>query len=163
MKSKKYIYLLIISFMISAGGFVSNAQQLAEKKKQEHQAVIDLLQNYISSHPRKSDPSYNRTDAIGKYNDPLSVQLRKSAAFNDRKSFLMNGNKIKVGLTNYGGIGMGYGGIRTVTELLWHGSPYIFQFTPLVGASVPDAANPSKRLHIISDGLNDYPQYNLPM
>lgn len=161
MKIKKYIYLILISFFIAADGFVSNAQQLTEKKKQEHQAVIDLLHNYISSHPRKSDPAYNRTDAIKKYQDPLSVQLRKSAAFNDRKSFLMNGNKIKVGLTNYGGIGMGYGGIRTVTELLWHGSPYIFQFTPLVGASVPDAANPSKRLHIISDGLNDYPQYNL--
>lgn len=147
---------MMILFSIFFAG-VCNSQTREEKRKQEHQAVIDLVNEYMAKHPAPN-VSKSETDAVDKYK---YSGLRKSSAYGDRKSFLMNGNKIKVGLTNYGGIGEGYGGIREITELVWHGSPYIFQFTPLVGASVPDARNPQKRLHIISDGLNDWPQYNL--
>ncbi|MDP4175011.1 MAG: hypothetical protein Q8933_13625 [Bacteroidota bacterium] len=163
MKKNFNYLLLIIYFLIICPDTKIFSQDQEQKKKQEHQAVIDLINNYIKANPRKSDPSYNRVPASEKYglSESLNKGLRKSSAFSDRKSFLMNGNKIKVGLTNYGGIGQGYGGIREVTELVWHGSPYIFQFSPLVGASVPDSRDPNKRIHIISDGLNDWPQYGL--
>jgi hypothetical protein len=83
--------------------------------------------------------------------------LGKTQGMKDRKSFIMNGNKITVELFNYGGIGPGYGLTRGLTNLVWRNLDYIFQFCPIVGASVPDSANPSKRIHIISDALNDYP------
>ncbi|MCU7495543.1 MAG: hypothetical protein HF314_00930 [Ignavibacteria bacterium] len=157
MKRKIHIKLLLaVIFTITVlNGIILPQSSREEKRKQEHQAVIDLINDYMSKHPAENKISSNKTDE--KYN--VLGRLHKSSAFGDRKSFLMNGNKIKVGLTNYGGIGEGYGGIREITELVWHGSPYIFQFTPLVGASVPDSRDPlgKKRIHIISDGLNDYP------
>lgn len=162
MKNNKHILVFTLLLLICFSDSLIFAQQDREaKRKQEHQAVIDLINDYISKNPRKSNPEYNRVPAEEKYKAPGSGALRKSSTFSDRKSFLMNGNKVKVGLTNYGGIGMGYGGIREVTELLWHGAPYIFQFSPLVGAAVPDPNNPGKRMHIISDGLNDWPTYGL--
>ncbi|HEX2867938.1 MAG TPA: hypothetical protein VHO03_12890 [Ignavibacteriales bacterium] len=154
-----YNVLFTALFLVTCynGKLFSQNQSREVKRQQEHQAVIDLINNYISKHPAPEKKA--ASEDIDKYK--YSGSLHKSQGYSDRKSFLMNGNKIKVGLTNYGGIGEGYGGIREITELVWHGSPYIFQFTPLVGASVPDSRDPKKRLHIISDGLNDWPQYNL--
>ncbi|MCU7490951.1 MAG: hypothetical protein ACM3UR_06280 [Bacteroidota bacterium] len=160
MKRKIHIKLFIaIIFLLTVYCGINQAQSREEMRRQEHQAVINLINDYISKHPAKV--SSGSSESNGKY-DYAGSGLRKTTGFRDRKSFLMNGNKIKVGLTNYGGIGEGYGGIREITELVWHGSPYIFQFSPLVGASVPDSRNPQKRIHIISDGLNDWPSWNLP-
>lgn len=151
--SKTYILLLIIL----AAATVSNAQDRAAKRAAEHQAVIDLMNRTLPKYPVVKSTSEKD---VKKH---IQMRMDKSSALKERrKSFLMNGNKIRVGLTNYGGIGMGYGGIREVTELVWRESPYIFQFGPLVGASVPHPTIPGKRLHIVSDGLNDWPQYNLP-
>ena len=83
--------------------------------------------------------------------------LEKPEGVSDRKSILMNGNKITVELHNYGGIGPGYGLTRGVSNLIWRNIDYIFQFCPLIGASVPDPSDSSKRIHIISDALNEYP------
>jgi hypothetical protein len=75
----------------------------------------------------------------------------------------MNGNKIKVLLTDYGGIGGGYdfANNREFGNVIWKGVPYVFQFIPVVGAAVPDATNPNKKLHIISDALDDYELHGL--
>ena len=69
----------------------------------------------------------------------------------------MNGNKITTRLYNYGGVAPGYGLLRAVDNLVWKNSDYLFQSCPFVGAAVPDANDPTKRHHIISDALNDYP------
>ena len=70
----------------------------------------------------------------------------------------MNGNKITTTISNYGGIGPGYGVIRGVNNMVWRNLDYVFQFCPIVGASVPDARNSLNRIHIISDALWDYPR-----
>ena len=62
--------------------------------------------------------------------------LNKNTANEDRKSFFMNGNNVAVEIENYGGIAPGLGGIREITNLIWRDAPYIFQFCPIVGASV---------------------------
>src|SRR5512143_264071 len=87
--------------------------------------------------------------------DP-GLSLGKTLARKDRKSFFMNGNKISTEVYNYGGIGPGYGGLRGVNNGVWHNLDYIFQFCPIVGASVRSAADSTKKLHIVSDGLWDY-------
>jgi hypothetical protein len=92
--------------------------------------------------------------------DPGS-SLDKSMARRDRKSFFMNGNRISTDVTNYGGVGPGYDAIRGVNNGIWHNLDYIFQFCPIIGASVPAAADSTKKLHIISDGLWDYPYTGL--
>ncbi|NOX64254.1 MAG: hypothetical protein GXO85_00300 [Chlorobi bacterium] len=56
---------------------------------------------------------------------------------------------------NYGGIAPGYGLIRGVNNFVWKDLSYVFQFCPIVGAEVTDTSG--KKIHIISDGLNDYP------
>jgi hypothetical protein len=91
---------------------------------------------------------------------PEPSSLAKTAgtqAQKDRKSYFMNGNRIVVELYNYGGIAPGYDALRAVNNLVWRNLDYAFQFCPIVGASVPDAWIPSRRLHIISDALYDYP------
>jgi hypothetical protein len=85
--------------------------------------------------------------------------LRKTAGQADRKSFFMNGNKIATEVYNYGGIAPGYGLIRGVNNVVWNHLDYVFQFCPIVGASVPDPRYPDRQIRIISDGLNDYPNY----
>jgi len=95
---------------------------------------------------------YDRKEPSGE-NRPLSTLYLNRG----RKSFLMNGNKITTDVYNYGGVAPGYGLIRGVSNVVWHNLDYVFQFCPLVGASVPSANDPTKQLHIISDGLNDYP------
>ena len=62
----------------------------------------------------------------------------------DRKSYFMNGNKIATQLFNYGGIAPGYDALRAVNNVVWHNLDYVFQFCPIVGASVPDPRTPGK-------------------
>jgi hypothetical protein len=66
----------------------------------------------------------------------------------------MNGNNVAVEIENYGGIAPGLNSIREITNLIWRDAPYIFQFCPIVGASVIDTSG--NRIHIITDGMNDY-------
>ena len=88
---------------------------------------------------------------------PSLAKTSGTMAQKDRKSFFMNGNRIAVELYNYGGIAPGYDALRAVNNLVWRNLDYAFQFCPIVGASVPDAWVPGKRLHIVSDALWDYP------
>lgn len=80
----------------------------------------------------------------------------KISSLQDRKSVIMTNNNISVFVSNYGGIGPGYGGFTT-ERFYWKNLSYVFQFSPVVGASVPDPDNSSNRLHIISDAVWDYP------
>jgi hypothetical protein len=51
--------------------------------------------------------------------------------------------------------------LRDILGLVWRDAPYIFQFSPIIGAQVPNALNPSSIFHIISDGLYDFSQAGL--
>jgi hypothetical protein len=88
---------------------------------------------------------------------PPLAKTSGTMAQRDRKSFFMNGNRIAVDIYNYGGIAPGVDALRAVNNLVWRNLDYAFQFCPIVGASVPDAWVPGKRVHIISDALWDYP------
>jgi hypothetical protein len=133
---------------------VAQVRQAADKKQQDAQALEDYLRKGANSSPMAQPPdaTARQKDASGQ-NSPLSTTYLNRG----RKSFLMNGNKITTVVYNYGGIGPGYPPLRGVADVVWHNLSYVFQFCPLVGASVPSAYNPAARLHIISDGLNDYP------
>ncbi len=96
-------------------------------------------------------------DGFSQGKDAAAVGLARTLGEKDRKTFLMNGNKITTTISNYGGIGPGYGVIRGVNNMVWRNLDYVFQFCPIVGASVPDARNSLNRIHIISDALWDYP------
>lgn len=150
-----FIAAIFLVFCFIAAANAQSGEKSAQA--QEIEKVKAYLQKYNFY---KKD--YVKTDNTGKKTDEVSGKyVRKITADSDRKSYLMNGNKIQVELTNYGGIGTGYGGIREISDVVWKGLPYVFQFVPIVGASVPDARDPSKRLHIISDAINDWAAYNL--
>ena len=69
----------------------------------------------------------------------IRSSMGKISGVQDRKSYFMNGNKIAVELYNYGGIAPGYGLLRGVNNLVWRNLDYVFQFCPIVAASVPDS------------------------
>lgn len=153
LKSKiKYlsISLLIISFCTSS--IFSQSEIIKEKKKAEFQAVKDFINQKMMLAPKNPNP----ISSDEKYS---MKSLQKSLGEKDRKSFFMNGNNVAVEIENYGGIAPGFGGIREITNLIWRDAPYIFQFCPIVGASVVDTAG--KRIHIITDGMNDYDRAGL--
>lgn len=160
MKILKLFSLYLLAIIIGAA-FLSErtliAQTAADKQKTSQagfQAVKDFIAQKMAQPKGRSIPGLKKGNDSG----PL---LSKINLKRDRKSFLMNGNKIQVELTDYGGIGTGYGGIRAISDVVWKGLPYVFQFVPIIGASVPDDTNPQKRLHIISDAINDYAIHNL--
>lgn len=150
-----FIIAAVFVFCSVAGVNAQTGDKAA--RAQEIERIKTYLQNY-NFFKKDYVSSNNKAEKTG---DVTGKSLRKTTANSDRKSYLMNGNKIQVELTNYGGIGTGYGGIREISDIVWKGLPYVFQFVPIVGASVPDASNPSKRLHIISDAINDWAVYNL--
>ncbi len=149
-------YLIVFTFLSSS---LSVAQKLDPKTKAEHQAVKDYIQRVMQNNPAKNNflkESLPKKDGGGK--------LLKTAGMKDRKNYIMNGNKVLTYVTNFGGIGGGYSlePNRILGGVVWKGLPNVFQFAPIVGASVPDARDPNKRLHIISDALDDYPHSARP-
>ncbi len=155
----KYIntFLLIFTFVLSS---FTAAQKANPKTTREHQAVKDYIQQQLQNGSQVKR-FLNSPDK----NESKAGKLSKTTGIKDRKSFIMNGNKILVYVTNFGGIGGGYTldqSSRYLGDVVWKGLPYVFQFVPIVGASVPDARNPNKRLHIISDALDDYPHSARP-
>ncbi len=137
------IFLLCPTFL--------NAQQNSAKEI-EHKSVKDLI-NSISIQNLNSK-SYT---SIGDFQKGVVKKLQKIKGHKDRKYYFMNGNKISTNIYNYGGIAPGYGLLRNVNNVVWRGVSYVFQFCPFVAASVPSGYDPTKRLHIVSDGLWDYP------
>ncbi|MCX6151531.1 MAG: hypothetical protein NTX22_13450 [Ignavibacteriales bacterium] len=156
----KYVNNFLIIFFILFSSF-SFAQLLDLKTAEEHQAVKDYIQRKINERAQAKNYLNVTSSAV---KDGNGGKLLKTTGMKDRKNYIMNGNKILVEVTNFGGIGGGYSiePNRILGNVVWKGLPYIFQFVPIVGASVPDAANPNKRLHIISDALDDYPHSARP-
>src|SRR5512141_1549633 len=143
------VFALLVGLPVAALG---QARKVDAKTAEEIQIIKSALGGMLSTSPASSavpGEAVRHKDASSE-NRPLGVDLLNRG----RKSVLMNGNKIAVDVFNYGGIGPGYGLIRGVSNVVWHNLSYVFQFCPIVGASVPFAADTSRRLHIISDGLN---------
>ncbi len=157
LKNKNYLLIVQLIFFLIVINTVVLPQKTTQQKQTEHQAVIDYIQTHFPDYPVNINPQ----------NPSLKMDadnsLRKIAGEKDRKNYIMNGNNIICQIWNYGGIGGGLGGegLRDRLDLVWRDLPYIFQFCPLVGGSVPSATNPNKRLHIISDGLYDYSNVGL--
>ncbi|MGE5797272.1 MAG: hypothetical protein ACM34N_10830 [Ignavibacteria bacterium] len=148
----------LISFFILFSGSLT-AQNLDSKTLREHQAVKD----YIAREESKRNSYNSSPDAPAYAKKDEGGSLAKTSRTKNYKTVLMNGNKIKILLTDYGGIGGGYdfANNREFGNVIWKGVPYVFQFIPVVGAAVPDASNPNKKLHIISDALDDYELHGL--
>ncbi len=147
----KLSYILLLFLMLSPVVF---GQSVDERRAAEHQAVKDLLQQMGM---QQAQAQQGAEKAPAKEDVWKAGGIKKVNAQADRKSFLMNGNKITTRLYNYGGVAPGYGLLRAVDNLVWKNSDYLFQSCPFVGAAVPDANDSTKRIHIISDALNDYP------
>ncbi len=147
----KMFFKLILFFALASISTASFAQSVSGKKVEEHKAVKDFMMKAI-----QQEKANNNTATVLRKKDNNSESMLKTQQQAQRKSYFMNGNKISTDIFNYGGIGPGYGLLRGVNNFVWHNLSYVFQFCPIVGASVPDANNPSKRIHIISDGLHDY-------
>lgn len=148
MKIKYFItVLLILPFLCLT--ILAQPEEVKQRRQIEHQAVKDFLYNKLLTAPVSTNPSNSGSLKYSQQN-----YLKKNTANEDRKSFFMNGNNVAVEIENYGGIGPGFGGIREITNLIWRDAPYIFQFCPIVGASVVDTSG--NRIHIITDGMNDW-------
>ncbi len=159
-KSFRFFTVLLLStFFLASFSF---SQSKEERRAQEHAAVKNYINQHWNSQPVNKNKESN-TSGKTKYEYFREVyeSFAKTQNHERRKSFFMNGNKISTDIFNYGGIGPGYGLLRGINNFVWNGLDYVFQFCPIVGASVPDANDPEKRLHIISDGLWDYPQQQL--
>lgn len=146
----KLTYLkLVICFLplLVESGF-AQSESVKQRRSVEHQQVRDYLNYKFSISPVNTNSTNTKSEKYSLRN------LLKATGDADRKSFFMNGNNVSVEIENYGGIAPGYGGIREITNLIWRDAPYIFQFCPIVGASVVDTTG--KRIHIITDGMNDY-------
>lgn len=162
LKSKFWNILSLILISLTIQNSVEAQESKEDRRAREHQAVIDFMNERLMSYPVNLNPF---DQSVDKYSmvDRLSKRLGKLNATADRKRYLMNGNNVRVEIWNYGGIGPGYPGadLRDLLGMVWRDAPYIFQFTPIVGASVPSANDPNQRIRIISDGLYDYNYANL--
>ncbi len=143
---KKIFLLILISYYIFA--------QENQKISPALQPLLEYQSKYSTIFKGEVDNNYN-SPKIDKYEK--NNLLYKTNSRYPRKSVLMNGNKIKTVIHNYGGIGLGYGGrtTRNLGSMVWKDMPYVFQFSPIVGASV--VGSDGKRYHIITDGIDDYP------
>ena len=96
-------------------------------------------------------PAFTQSQVATKADTP--PWLAKQNSSSDRKTFLMNGNQIVGNIYNYGGIAPGLGLLRHVNNMVWHGLGDIYQFGPLVAASVRDTVG--RLVRISSDAIND--------
>jgi hypothetical protein len=148
--------LLIILILSVCGSFLFAQNQTDESKRQaEHEAVKNHLDERLSN--QKPPAVVNNNAKIDKYS--VSNGLQKTTGFEDRKTAIMNGNRITVQVSNYGGISPGFGLIRHVNGFVWNDLGYVFTFGPVVGAEVVDEKGDT--VHIISDALNDYVSFGL--
>jgi len=155
MKRQIFLVLTLSSlFFISTLSFAQdNYEQL---RKNEREKVKEYFWQMHANSPRSNRlPESSKTELN---NFPGKINAPAKTAFHERrKNYFMNGNRVLSEIYNYGGIAPGYDLLRGVNNGVWRGSSYIFQFCPIIAASVSDKDDPNKRLHIISDGLWDYP------
>ncbi|MCX8010564.1 MAG: hypothetical protein N3A61_05380, partial [Ignavibacteria bacterium] len=150
----KFTIATLIVLCLSANYIYSQSSSVDIKRKTEIQAVKE----YFEMMKSKMQTQIDNTSIQGKnYKFTSENKLSKTTAYKDRKHYFMNGNSIKTEIYNYGGIAPGYNLLRNVNNGVWKKLGYIFQFSPFAAASVPDSRDTTKRLHIVSDGLNDYP------
>src|SRR4030066_1282300 len=155
MKRLISIILIIISFFfISTFSFSQDKNEQLRKNEREKTKEY-FLQMHAKS-PRSNGLHESSKTELNNFPGKIKV-LPKTAFHERRKNYFMNGNRVLSEIYNYGGIAPGYDLLRGVNNGVWRGSSYIFQFCPIIAASVPDKNDPNKRLHIISDGLWDYP------
>lgn len=152
LKKQSYFLIVQLIFFLLVFNDITLSQKIDQQKQAEHQAIIDYIQSNYLNYPINNNQNNTNTKENG------NTSLRKIQGEQDRKSYIMNGNNITCQIWNYGGVGAGLPGegLRDRLDLVWRDLPYIFQFSPFVGASVPSALNPEQRLHIISDGMYDY-------
>lgn len=150
----RFFLTLVLVLPFIASSIMAQPESVKQRRQIEHQKIKDFLQSKLLNAPTSTNKS--NTGSL-KYS--YQNYLGKVTGNEDRKSFFMNGNNISVEIENYGGIAPGFGGIREITNLIWRDAPYIFQFCPIVGASVVDTSG--KRIHIITDGMNDYDRAGL--
>jgi hypothetical protein len=156
-KMKKLFNLLLVIALV-----VLFCKESVSQTVKQHE--INSIKNFIDRVKSVTPEKPTNHGLITKESvegETSNFTLNKITGAKDRKSYLMNGNRISTYVFNYGAIGPGYGVLRGKGNVVWRGQDYIFQFCPFVGASVPDNNNSSKRLHIISDALWDYPTRNL--
>ena len=155
MKRQIFLVLTLSSlFFISTLSFAQdNYEQL---RKNEREKVKEYFWQMHANSPRSNRlPESSKTELN---NFPGKINAPAKTAFHERrKNYFMNGNRVLSEIYNYGGIAPGYDLLRGVNNGVWRSSSYIFQFCPIIAASVSDKDDPNKRLHIISDGLWDYP------
>ncbi|MCD6374532.1 MAG: hypothetical protein J7L94_03335 [Caldisericaceae bacterium] len=97
------------------------------------------------------------------YNQWINNILAKTMGGTKRQTAIMNGNKITAQIYNYGSISNAG---NHITDIVWNGLGYAYEFGPLVGAEVPvlDDKHPDTIVrfengqkkfyaHVISDGL----------
>lgn len=147
----KIFSLLLLIFTFSLSNLFAQ-ESTEQRRSREHQAVIDYLNTVHRQSPLNTENLNTSELKYGSIN-----RLSKLSGVEDRKRYLMNGNNVLCELWNYGGVGPGYPGasLRELLAMVWRDLPYIFQFSPVVGAEVIDTD--SNVIHIISDGLYDYP------
>lgn len=129
---KKYILLLTIAITFFSFG---------QKKK------IDFRTTDAKGLTRDELIEYNRS------RQEFFSALKKSAGLRSEvKSVVIQGNKIKTIIYNYGSISAP-GVTGNVLDLVWQGIGYGYEFGPLVGAKVPRANSPVDSLKIVSEGF----------
>ena len=150
-KYSQAVIFFLLCVVISGASFAQESVQ--QRREREHQAVKNYIESRLPGYPvnlqhdNTISPKYTGGDRL----------LNKILGESERKRYLMNGNNVICEIWNYGGVGPGYPGrdLRELLAMVWKDMPYIFQFSPLVGAEVTDVNN--NKIHIISDGLLDYP------
>ncbi|HEY9187656.1 MAG TPA: hypothetical protein VIR55_07105 [Ignavibacteria bacterium] len=144
--------LLNIIFICSFFITISFSQQTKTAKNFDQiKARIDLgVQNSLVSKMTSQEKAQLKK---GEEDISWMNKLSKTSGYNDRKYFFMNGNLVSGNIYNYGGIAPGAGLLRHVNNMVWHGIGDIYQFMPMVLASV--VGKDGKRYHISSDALND--------
>ena len=144
---------LFLFLFISLSMTIYSQETVEQRRNREHQAVYDYINSVYPTYHVNTNPFLSPKKSSGF--SLFKPTVRENPEW---KRYLMNGNNIAVEIWNYGGIGPGLPGdaLRNILGLVWHDAPYIFQFSPIVGAQVPNALNPANKFHIITDGLYDF-------
>jgi len=130
------------------------SSSLAKSKDLKAKETSGDLPPYIANNPKLAE-KYKKIKSLSSleiqnFYREIDKNIRKTAGEADRKKLVMNGNKITVTVYNYGSLSAP--GDR-ITDVVWNGLGYAYEFGPLVGASVVDTSG--RRIHIITDGLLD--------
>lgn len=157
MKKNSFLCSLVLINFLFGFLILGYAQELDKmnQKNSQHQSIKNLLQNVNTS--KTFSVPFNDNTQKNASRSELNIRLPKSLAHADRKHYFMNGNKISTEIYNFGGIAPGVDLLRNVNNVVWRGVSYVFQFSPFVAASVPSGKDSTQKLHIVSDGLWDYP------